>query len=238
MPEIVEKMNVNLETDGMPRVIDGHYCKNPSRPRYVHIDLAQSGDRCGIGMIRFDGMAEMERPGGHFERLPCGTVELAISIEPGPDEETEIDIASVRNWVMRLKTDYGYPIRVVTFDSWNSLESRQQMKAAGMPTGLLSVDKTSGPMKQFRDALYDERLALPDSDLLHTEMRELEYDKKKDKVDHPPSGSKDCVDGVCGAYNLMLSRSETWKSGDEGGRIDENAGDRFGGERVDYGDRR
>lgn len=237
MPQIVEQMNVQLSFDGMPEMMPGHYCKNPSRPRYVHIDLAHTGDRCGIGMVRFDGMADMERKAGESERLPTCTVELAISIEPGNDEEGGIELSEVRAWVMRLKKDYGYPIRVVSFDSWNSLESRQQMKKRGMPTTLLSVDKTSAPYKQFRDALYDGRIALPNSQLLHDEMRELEFDDKKDKVDHPPTGSKDCVDGVCGAYYLMLQRSETWLSGDDGGRIDTES-DRYGTERVDLGDRR
>ena len=237
IPEIVEEMNVQLDLDGMPKVIAGHYCKNPSRPRYVHIDLAQNSDRCGIGMVRFDGMAEVERKGGRVERLPTFTVELAIAIEPGSDEESEIDIADVRTWVMALKKDYGYPIKAVSFDSWNSLESRQQMKKAGMPTTLLSVDKTSTPYKQFRDAMNDGRIALPQNELLREEFKELEYDKKKDKVDHPPSGSKDCADGVVGAFYLMLQRSATWRSADDGGRIDSGDSRYSGGDRQELGER-
>lgn len=38
--------NVILGVDDMPRVKFGHYCANPSRPRYVHIDLSTTGDRC------------------------------------------------------------------------------------------------------------------------------------------------------------------------------------------------
>ena len=52
------KDNVILGIDDMPQVKFGHYCANPSRPRYVHIDLSVSGDRCvaqGQPVLMADG---------------------------------------------------------------------------------------------------------------------------------------------------------------------------------------
>ena len=111
------KDNVVLGLDGMPQVKHGHYCKNPSKPRYVHIDLAVSGDRCAVAMIRFEGLVECRRGDGQVELLPRGVVELACSIEP--DSSNEIQIAEVRTWVRLLRTVYGYPIKAVTYDGWN-----------------------------------------------------------------------------------------------------------------------
>jgi hypothetical protein len=206
------KDNVILGFEGMPQVKQGHYCKNPSRPRYVHIDLSANGDRCGIAMIRYDGMENMERANGETEFLPTATVELAVSIEP--DHGNEIDIAEIRAWVKTLKTVYGYPIKVVSYDGWNSLESRQQWRKQGMITGLVSVDKTVVPYMQLRDCFNDGRITLYEQEVLTDELYGLEFDESanggKGKIDHPMSGGKDVADAVCGAYNTMLRRSETW----------------------------
>jgi hypothetical protein len=234
-PYIVDEPNV-YSYFGLPIVQPEDYCRNPQYPRYVHIDLAHTGDRCGVAMVRYDGLATMERRSGLVERLPTGVVELAMSIEP--DTENGIDIAEVRTWVGRLRTDLGYPIRVVSYDGWNSLESRQQWKKQGMKTVLTSVDKTTGPYKELRDALYDGRLALYPNEVLIDELQELEHNTahSHDKIDHPPNGSKDIADAVCGAYYVMLNRASTWRS-DNIDKPGVFAADRYGSERAELGDR-
>lgn len=202
------KDNVILGVDGMPQVIRHHYCKNPSRPRYVHIDLSITGDRCAIAMVRFDGLQEIERSAGGSEMLPVCSVELACSIEP--DGNNEIDLAEVRMWVKQLRDVFGYPIKAVTYDGFQSVESRQQWKKQGMKTGHVSVDKSSTPYKQLRDAISDTRIKFYDQPILVNELFELEYDAVKDKVDHPPRGGKDVADAVCGAYTTLLERRASW----------------------------
>lgn len=204
----LEKDNVHLGRDGMPRVKRGHYCANPSRPRYVHIDLSLNGDRCGIALIRFDGLRKVERDGGMIEMLPECSVEMACSIEP--DGNNEIQIAEVRMWVKQLRDVFGYPIKVVTYDGVMSIESRQQWKKEGAKTGYVSVDRTSAPYKQLRDAFSDGRIKMYDQPVLVDELFGLEYDGDKDKIDHPVSGSKDVADAVCGAYHTLIQRRSSW----------------------------
>lgn len=203
--------NVILGVDDMPRIKFGHYCANPSRPRYVHIDLSTTGDRCGIAMVRFDGMVDVERSGGIIEKLPIATVELACSI--APDANNELQFAEVRMWVKQLRDVYGYPIKAVTYDGVFSIESIQQWRKQGMKTGHLSVDKApSVPYKQLRDTFNDGRLRMYHQEVLIGELFDLEYDEVKDKVDHPPNSSKDVADAVCGAYYSMLQRRTSWSS--------------------------
>lgn len=236
LPDIVEEMNVDLAVHGMPTFVPGHFCKNPSRPRYVHIDLSHTGDRCGIAMVRFDGLMERVRKGGRIEMLPCGTVELAVSLSPSAI--AEVDLAEVRAFVSKLKEVLGYPIRCVSYDGWHSLESRQEWRKQGMPTTQQTVDKApSAAYKAFREALYDERLALPNNPELSTELRELEWDAKLEKVDHLPTGSKDIADACAGAFFVMMNRSATWNTEDEGGRILKQD-DRFSSDRAHLGPRR
>ncbi len=221
------KDNVILGLEGMPLVTRGHYCQTPSKPRYIHIDLSATGDRCGIAMVRFDGFQDMIRQSGETEVLPIATCEMAVTILP--NHSAEIDIGEVRSWVRQLKRTYGYPIRGITYDGWNSLESRQQWKKQGMRTGLQSVDRSSVPYKNLRDAIYDGRLRIYFQDILVDELISLEYDEKKDRVEHPPKGSKDVADALCGAYWLLLGRSKTWETYAEVGER-EDLGDRYEGE--------
>lgn len=163
---------------------------------------------CGIGMVRFDGLRDVEREGGVTESLPECTVELACSIEP--DAQNEIQIAEVRSWVKQLRDRYGYPIKVVTYDGYIGRESIQQWRKEGMKTGNFSVDRTSVPYKQFRDAINDNRVKMYNNEVLTKELFDLEYDSDKDKVDHPPTSSKDVADAVCSAYCVMLERRASW----------------------------
>ena len=116
----------------------------------------------------------------------------------------------MRSFVRGLKTTYGYPIKGVSYDGFDSRESIQQWRKDRMPSKVISLDRTSTPYKQFRDAMYDGRVALPDDDEVLTEILELEYDESKDKVDHTILGSKDISDAICGAYTNMLERRSTW----------------------------
>ena len=201
------KDHVVLGVDGMPMVKDGHYCQNPSLPRFVHIDLSRNADRCGIAMVCFTGVTQRQREKG-TEIMPTCKVEMACTIEP--DANHEIQVADIRAFVSHLKTKYGYPIKAVTYDNVDSRESIQAWKAGGMKSKQFSVDRTAIPYKQFRDAMYDRRIAFYDNDILLDEIVNLEYDEPKDKVDHPVNGSKDCADAVCAAYSMMLERKATW----------------------------
>lgn len=225
LESFLHKDNVVLATEGMPQVVQGHYCRNPSKPRYVHVDLSLTSDRVGISMVRYDGMTERGRSGGESELLPMVTVEMMVTIEP--DQGHEIDIAEIRHWVKLLKSRYGYPIRTVTYDSFSSIESIQAWRRSGMRTGSVSVDRSSTPYKQFREAFYDGRIIMYNNPIAIEELLALEYDEKKDKIDHPPGFSKDCADSICAAYHTLLTRSETW-SMSEGDGMDN---------RADFGER-
>ncbi len=208
LTSILVRDHVTLGEHGMPQVKQGTYCTNPSRPRYVHIDLSRNNDRCGIAMVQFQGLVEIGRSNGMKELLPVGVVEMACTITP--DANNEIDIAEVRAFVQHLKRKYGYPIKAVTYDGFDSRESIQAWRKDGMKSAMVSVDRSSAPYKQMRDAMNDKRLILPDDDVLITEILELEFDEDKDKIDHPVMGTKDCSDAVCAAYTTMLERRSTW----------------------------
>ncbi len=211
LESMLVKDHVILSIDGMPHLKPGAYCVNPSKPRYVHIDLSRTGDRCGIAMLRFDGLVEVGRKNGETEMMPTATAEMVCTIQP--DANNEIDIAEVRAFVRQLKSRYGFPIKAVSYDGFDSRESIQQWRKDGMRACALSVDRSDVPYKQFRDAMYDVRIILLNDKVVTDEILDLEYDEDKKKIDHPVAGSKDASDSVCGAYTNMLEKRSTWMGG-------------------------
>ena len=227
---ILNKSHVILGVDGMPSVREGVYCTNPSKARFVHIDLSRNRDRCGIGMVRVDGVTSVMRSSGEVENLPVCTVEMACTIEP--DANNEIDIGEIRAFVRQLKTQYGYPIRGVSYDGMDSRESIQAWKKTGVMASMLSLDRYDTNYLQFRDGIYDGRILLPDDDLIIEELNNLEHDITHRKVDHPSNFTKDGIDGVAGAYCNALSFRSTW-SFRAGNEVDLDMMGRDDGDRDD-----
>ena len=59
-------------------------------------------------------------------------------------------------------------------------------------------------------ALYDSRVDIPQHELLFTELRSVEYDPEKGKVDHNSMGTKDVADALVGVLYGLTMRREIW----------------------------
>lgn len=194
------KQDVNLQFEGMPQIEEANLPQAPAARqgnRFVHVDLSSSTDRCGIGVVRVLGKQAVQREDGLVEMLPVYAVEEAISIQPTSTHH--IDPAEVRGWVSRLVAFYGLSITSVSYDGFQSLESLSLYRRAGIRSQRISLDTSSEPYNVFRRALYDGRIKMVRSEMLRSELSTLEYHAEKDKIDHPPRGSKDVADAVAGA---------------------------------------
>lgn len=199
-----------LNDNGMPVIIDENLPKD-GKPRYVHVDLSIVQDRCGIGISHIDGYMEVGE-----EKLPFYVVDWVVTLEP--DSVNQVDVAQVRRWIVDLKLKYGINIARVTYDGFQSIETIQQLRKLGINAMNISVDKTLEPYENLKSALYSERVALPDNDLLKQELAGLELNMNanggKGKVDHTPVMGKDSADACTGAiYNASLSADSKQNSG-------------------------
>lgn len=190
----------------MPQIIEENLPKDRGTPRYVHVDLSISGDRCGIAIVKVSGYKQVTNVDHVIEHLPHYVLEQGITIKPNTAHE--LDIAEVRRWIMSLKSYYGINIAVVTYDGFQSRESIQLLRKAGVPSMHVSVDSTMDAYDTLKVALYQDRIDFQDHELLKVELSNLEYNAKKKKVDHSPKGSKDLSDAVAGAvYSASISRN-------------------------------
>jgi hypothetical protein len=177
---------------------------NPSAARHIHIDPSLTGDCTGFAMGHVAGFTEVTRrgdDGGRFaERAPLLCLDVVLRIVPPLGDE--IQLGDLRRLIYQL-TEKGYVITRVTMDSWQSAEAIQKLNQKGYNAEVLSVDRTMSPYEVLKEALYDGRMELYDYPPLIRELRELEHDRIKRKVDHPARGSKDVADALAGiCYSL------------------------------------
>jgi hypothetical protein len=184
--------------------------RNPTAPRYIHVDLAKRHDRAGVAMVHPSTHyitvddSETEYSGiGIYDIKKELEVDFALGVESGPKREV-IDFAKIRRLIFQLRR-YGYWIRVVTMDSWQSEDTQQRLAEAGLKAEYLSVDQTCRPYLVFRNAINAGKIKMAKYDLLYEELVNLDYDVDEEKVDHPDKGSKDIADAVAGACYRCLT---------------------------------
>lgn len=211
----IPKDEYDLGQDGMPIWDLSDYPQNlRDRPHCAHIDLSKNKDKCGIGLARLDGFVNSTRENEHgeidtVEVLPKITIPAAIGLVP--DAMNEVDIGAVRNFVMQLVA-LGVNLRQITFDGFNSIESIQVVRKSGIHSeAVTTMDRCEAAYEATRDILYADRLDIqPDCHGLTLEMRTVEWypERNSKRIDHPPRGTKDILDGVVGAVQGILTDRE------------------------------
>jgi len=159
-------------------------------PRYIHIDLGVKYDACGIAMAYC-------RPSADNPDEPEVIVELAWRLQA--PEGTEVNLSRVRQLVLDLRRR-GFNIAQVSYDGFQSVDSRQILQRQGFRTKLVSVDRDLSAYETLKELINCGRLRTYRYEPLLKELRSLELVRGR-KVDHPPRGSKDVADAVAGAVS-------------------------------------
>jgi hypothetical protein len=182
--------------------------RNLDQPRWVHIDLGVTGDAAGVACGYVKGFkATMNKDAFAEEVLPDIDFDFVLRVVPPKGDE--ILFYKIRELLYKLR-DSGLPIRWVTFDTYQSVDSMQLLKQQGFVVGNITTDVTMVPYDFTKNAFYDGRIALPEHRTCKKEFLSLERDQIKRKVDHPPNGSKDCSDAVAGVVHGLTTRREIW----------------------------
>lgn len=180
-----------------------------SKPHFVHWDTSKSGDATGLAMATIAGHREVKKllKGQVFtEEDIIHKLVFAINIRPDPG--SEIPFYKIRNFIYYLRFVLGYNIVSVTCDSYQSVDSLQQMSLRGFNTKTLSMDRSRVPYDTLKNAINEGRLIMPHIPHLEKELLELEDDKMIGKIDHPVNGSKDTADAVAGSVFRSLDYKE------------------------------
>ena len=180
---------------------------HPDEPRFAHIDLAKSKDSAGVTIAHVPGFRHMNR-GDYQETLPI--IQFDLILEVMPPAGGEIEYQKIREMLYWLRDVMHVPIKWVSFDQYQSTNSMQILHQNGFIVGYQSVDTETAPYDLLKQGFYDGRILAPTHPKALKELCCLEYDAKKQVIDHPPQGSKDVSDSMAGtAYGLTMRR-EIW----------------------------
>ena len=191
-------------------------------PLVAHVDLALTGDSCGLALGHFGGFAAVGKTTNWDEErncyveAPAGEEPVAVIdgvLEIIPPKVDEIDINIVGDLLEVINS--RLLLEIVTADSFQSAAFLQRMRkirnlrGRRVRSGMLSVDTSIAPYSEVKQALRDSRLIYPNVEKLKKELRELNLDPLAKKVDHPVGGSKDLADAAASVTYLVLRRNST-----------------------------
>lgn len=179
----------------------------PHKIRYVHLDMALSGDKLGlaIGYISDYIIRSVRKLDGNpLEvikwRWPRITIEGVIALQALPGKE--IPLWKVREFLKELFNN-GVSLAVTADLKAMSADTLQLLSSIGIDTSYLSVDRDKAPYASLKLAVNEGRWVGPKHSLLEKELRELQDTGKM--YDHPPKGSKDCADACSGVTYRIIT---------------------------------
>lgn len=199
---------------GWPRVRPDYVVPNPDRPRACHIDLALSGDCVGIAVAHVHKISHgrvIDRMTGKktIEAFPHVVYDQVLIIRP--PRAGQIELAEIRAIIYFMRDTLKIPIRWVTYDGFQSADSRQIMRKQGFKTDYISVEHRDA-YSPFRTAMFfHQRLACESHERVFTELSEVVEDPVSGKIDHPSQGSKDGADAMVGAFSMLMKTPSSWK---------------------------
>jgi len=183
------------------RRFDETFEPDPEKTYFVHADLAQRHDKCAVAIAHVEKWVSVQVMKDYEQVVPMIVVDAVAWWEPR--REGPVNLSEVKQWIQNLRR-LGFNIGMVSFDRWNSFDIQNELKAVGIRTDTVSVAK-----KHYEDMamlVYEERLVMPNIELLFEELTELKI-VKNNRVDHPRKSSKDLADAVCGAVFGALSHT-------------------------------
>lgn len=174
-----------------------------SAPRYIHIDLGLKQDSTGIACTYLKEFIEVERLDSFTGKIltfraPVFVTEWVMEIKSTPGQE--VPIYKIQEFI-EYAVSIGYPIALVSTDGFQSSNLRQNFLLKGIPTDLVSVDRTKDPYNELRNIILEGRTRLPLLDKLKKEISELEENDQK--FDHPSDGC------FTGDQKILLVDNET-----------------------------
>ena len=180
----------------------GFRWRRPEMPRYIHIDQSTTNDRTGIASVYLDSVIE----DSEGQKKAVVGVDFMLQIVP-PKAPKKIALYKIRNFVLWMYKSAKLKIGKVTYDMFNSEESRQILDEQGLNVGYQSVDKTDKAYVDLVSLMFEGRYKTYEYVPFRDEIFNVIHYRERRKVDHTKDGSKDVSDAVAGAVHNLLSTS-------------------------------
>lgn len=187
-----------------------------NKPLFIHLDMSVSGDKTGIAGTWIIG----KKPTSDGNPGKDLYYQLAFCTSVKAPKGRQISFEKNRNFIRWLK-EKGFKIKEITSDTFQAFDLQQQLSAEGFKCSILSVDRVETPpgekvgvckpYQYLKNTIYEGRIKLPKTELLYTELVQLEKNNNNGKIDHPNggrTGSKDASDSLCGSIYTASKYAE------------------------------
>ena len=186
-------------------VFDKNKIQYKNKPRFIHLDMAESGDNLGIAMGYLYGskkVTKIEEDKVIEIDMPITAIDFMLTVVP--PKEGKIDIDKIYQLMLRLK-NLGLYINKITYDRFQTTYLMQRLAKIGFNVEYLSLDRLPcEPYYNLRDSIHQERLYSIDNDIIGDELGCLEK-TETGKIDHDAEGSKDLGDCIGGVNHSVLN---------------------------------
>lgn len=185
-------------------------CKfRPNRRYFAHVDIGITKDACGVAIGHIETWKKVthRREDGNLveDTEPVIVIDLMLRITAPEGGEVQVDY--VRALLLEAR-GMGANFKKITYDQYQSVGSIQAFQRIGIESEKFSVDKPMDAYNAFKEAILEERVAIYQYQPFINEVVRLEFNEIREKVDHPPKGSKDVTDAVAGViYHCMMAKS-------------------------------
>lgn len=169
------------------------------RKVYIKLDLALTGDLCGLAVAYADGITTNYIDGIDSSRLNI-KIPLCVGLSRKNGQETPI--SKIEDFILQL--NQVRTVAMVLTDQFQSSGTRQLMIQNGIDAKLQSVDRTDSAYVTLKNYIYQGLVSLPINERLRTEAHQIER-VSPTKIDHPVNGSKDLLDCCAGLVEFMVS---------------------------------
>lgn len=188
---------------------------NPGAPRYIHVDLSLTGDCAGISMVHLYGLQEVTRieKDGLPHRVKAPIIFADFMLRIRPPSMGEIDLTKIRGFIAWL-IERGFVINKVTYDGFQSAESKQILHKMNINTDTLSVDRTADPYFSVKTSVAEGRFSCYHYEPFIEEITTVQVEYlpptlarkvPRARVFHLPHKRKDVSDSVAGATFSALA---------------------------------
>ena len=180
----------------------------PGAARHVHIDPSLNSDSTGFAIGCVTGYKTVVRRDPetreqYTEPAPDIWVDMVLRINPPIGGE--IDHGLIRSLVYQFQ-GHGFSVSLVTMDQFNSAPSLQKFATKGLTAERLSVDKPMDAYDTLKSAIYENRIHFYRYEPLLEELKTIQKDNVRNKVDHPRGKSKDVADALAGIVHTLSTR--------------------------------
>lgn len=169
-----------------------------SKPLFMHLDMSISGDKTGIA-----GVWILGKKAGISDNREM-YYQLAFNVSVKAPKGYQVSFAKNREFIYWLKSQ-GFAIKGISTDTYQNASLAQDLISKGYNYEVISVDRVDSqskiclPYAYLKNAIYEQRIIMYESELLTEELLGLERNGNTGKVDHPDGGrygSKDAADAV------------------------------------------